>query len=265
MPYTAIRPDQAGFGQEQAAYLAALQRGTGDPTADAINRITLMAKARNAGDGGYMQALREANANQLAGSADANQSDVAQAYFPAAAALAKEGVAGAVLPNGDNHYLRVDPSRLTGSDAIHQQGMQAEIVQKTGEGVSKLAEAGMAPTPATVGSMITPYLQPTPTEVTPYMSPKNKSDAENADSNRIKAEADMYDAKHGGQGRGGGGDKEVTTYISDGKGGFTPISKAVTSKGGGGPLPPTGGVDLRKTIIAPGGRVVPNPNYGKPK
>lgn len=232
MPYNAIKPEAGAFGQAQGAYLAKLQGRSGDPTADALNQIALMVQARQGG-GDYMQALREANQFQERGAMAENNKDVTTSYLTAAPGLIKEGAGSAIQLPADNPYIRTDPRKLVGSDAIHQQDMQSGIVKNVGEGVKNLSEAGMAPPASEVGGMITPYLQTTPTPVEAgYITPKVAVDQKNAESNRIKAEADMYDAKHGGQGRGGSKEKTVTTFMSDGKGGFVPISMATTSAGG---------------------------------
>lgn len=233
MAMTALRPEASIFGQPQQAYLHKLMSGTGDSTADALNQIALMLHARSDnGVGNYMSALRDANDAQERASYSSDNADVAKAYFPAAAPMAKEGISGAVLPNADNPYLRVDPRRLTGADALHQQNIQSDTVKNVGAGVKDLAEAGMAPPPKEVGGMITPYLQQSQTPVDNYLSPGNKALETNADAHMLDAEAAMFNAKHGGPNRNNGnGDKTVTTLIPDGKGGLIPIAVVRTDKG----------------------------------
>lgn len=241
MPYTAIVPNHAAFGTEQDAYLKALQANTGDPTANAVNQITLMMQAQKGG-GDYMQALREANQFQHQGQQTEIQGDVAKTYLTGAGPMAKEGISGAVMP-ADNPYLRIAPNRLNQADAIHLQGVQADAVKNTGEGVKNLAEAGFAPDAKYVGGMITPPLQEEPAPVSNYMSPGNKAKLEEAAAAREQASAATYRAVHNHEGA--NADKTVTTYISDGKGGFVPIGQAVTSKGAPGQVPiaaaPAGG------------------------
>lgn len=257
MPYTAIVPNQAGFGQEQDAYLKSLLQATGDPTSDAINRLTLMSKGSGQDDG-YIQALREANQFQSQGQQREIQGDVAKAYLPAAAALAKEGVGGAVLPNGDNPYLRVAPNRLNQSDAVHLQGIQAEGVKNTGAGVKDLADSGFAPPASYVGSMITPPLQDTPAPVKTYLSPGNKAKEQEAAAAMVAAQAAKYRAEKNGEGK--NADKDVITYVLDGKGNRTPISETSTRK----PEAQQPSVKIEPKTKIVNGHVVPNPDYKGP-
>lgn len=228
MPYTALAPNQAAFGTEQDAYLKALMAKSVDPTADAVNMLNLGNQARGS-SGDYLAALREANAQQMAGANAENDKDIAQAYITSGGNLAKEGVSGAILPNATNRYLRVSPDRLTSSDAVHQQDMYLGGVKNASEAVKNIAEAGFKLPDETVGSMITPAMQTTPNKVFKYLSPQNKAKQEEADAAMVAANAAKYRAEKNGEGK--NVDKTVTTLISDGHGGFIPIGQAVTTKG----------------------------------
>jgi hypothetical protein len=234
MPYSVTAPNEKAFGTEQDAYLKSLLTTTGDPTADAVNRLNLGFQASGNDPDEYKKLYLQYLQNQNAGAGAENNKDAAVAYINSGANLAKEGVAGAIMPPANNPYLRVDPNRLTASDAQHQQGMVGENVKNVGAGLKDLAEAGKLPDDATISGYLTPSIQRTPAPVSTYLSPGNKAKGKEADAAMLAAEAAMlHSQKYDGH-QGGAGESVQTTFVSDGKGGFVPIGRTVTDKTGKG-------------------------------
>lgn len=258
MPYQAIAPNQAAFGTEQDAYLKSLLGPTGDPGADAINRVNLGFQARNSPDN-YLQALREANASQERFGAAENSRDVAQSYLGNIAAILKQGAGrGIALPN--NGYLQTDPSVMRTADVQALQAMQAEAVDKTGSGVEHLANAGFAPSAGYIGGMITPPAQAEPAPVSNYLSPGNKAKLEEAAAAKEQAAAATTRAVKNHEGANSA--KDVTTYIVKPDGSRIPVSVTSTTKPDSGPAT---GPAVPKHIIDPiSHKVIPNPAYKGP-
>lgn len=262
MPYSVTAPNEKAFGAEQDTYLRSLASTTGDPAADAVNRLNLGFQARGNNPDEYKQLYLQYLANQNAGAGNENNKDIAQAYITSGGNLAKEGVAGAILPNAGNPYLRVDPSRLTGSDATHQQATYLSGVKDAGASIKDLTDAGFAPNAQTISGMITPTPQATPAPVGNYLSPGNKAKLTEAEAAKVSAEAAMLHAQKYDGHQGGTGESVVTTMVSDGKGGFVPIGKTVTNKTGkGGATTPVTAPAVPKTIVDSKGHVVANPAY----
>jgi hypothetical protein len=164
MPFNPVNPNAAIYGVIPQAYAQSLAQSTGDPTADAINRLNLGMHARGAsGLGGYEGLIRRANDQALEAAKMEGQVDLDKAMLAQIAPLADRGISRAV-DTGTGSYIRRDNTALAEADAFLNQERQAGIYKTTMDGAKAGAEAGITPQAGYIQGMQTTPWHETPVD-----------------------------------------------------------------------------------------------------
>lgn len=202
------KPSHELYGIFPQAYAQSLLASTGDPTADAINRLTLGMHARTgAGSAEYLAALREANqlevgANlRLADSERAGKLD--EAFVNNAAGIGQRGYLRAIRP-GPNSNIQLDPNAIAEGDAVITKGVQAQTLENAGTGVKALADAGQSVNSNYLSGLFADPREETPPQIAAggYITPADKEklliENKKADAETIKAGAAVIAANKKG-------------------------------------------------------------------
>lgn len=240
MPFVPQVPNANVYGVIPQAYAQSLANTTGDPTADAVNRLNLGMLARmQGGNGSYLDAIRQANelgaatALQEERIKGANSRDVA--YLQNIGAAVGKSI-GRGIQLGPDSQLGIDPTVIALGDASALQGSQAENLQKLGAGAKSLADAGVAPPTDYIRGVMTPppAQELAPPVTTGYISAndqaKNEIEREKAKADMITANAARTRAANGE----GSNTQTTTTYIVGQDGTPVPMSVEVKRKGSSG-------------------------------
>lgn len=234
MAFNPAEPSASIYGIFPQLYGQSLAQSTGDPTADAINRLTLGRLARgSASTAGYEDLIRQANQMGASVEMAGQQKDRDVAWLNNIDKIIKVAGGRGVMP-GQSTGLQIDPRVVAQADAAQAQAQQAENLQRVGTGMDAAAGADFAFDPSMIAGMLTnPWssvIAPAPTK---HVTTENQADMIRANNDTIKANASMISAK---KPSGGDGDNKTSTeenQVWDPKTKtWKTISRTVKSKGG---------------------------------
>lgn len=268
MPFNPAEPSANLYGLFPSAYAQSLATTTGDPTADAINRLNLGQHAR--GDGGlrgYEDLIRNANEMGYRAEMGAQQKDRDVAWLNNFKAMIEAGAISGVHP-GEATGLGIDPQRLASGDAAAIAAQRAARFKTLGEGANQFAQADQqVPGEYIQGVMADDYSRVIPPAPKSFVTTENKAKA-------TQAEADMVSAKAAQQ-RAANGEGSSKDYVET-EDVFNPftrtweraVKRRIYGRGGGGAAPaggaamppPTTTKREPKFIQTPQG-LKPNPKY----
>lgn len=271
MPFNPAEPNASIYGIIPQAYAQSLAQTTGDPTADAVNRLTLgMMARRGGGQEGYLSSIDKANqlgaetARYEADTKGATDRDVAM--LGNMANFAKGGYLRGVRA-GPNTQIQMDPNVIAQADANAIQAQQAENFSKLGTGANQLSEAGVTPPVEYIRGVMTPPQAPqlAPPVTKGYINPGDKASQDKAAADLISAQAARTRAANG-EGRPNSEETVEENQVYDPKTGkYTTIGRTVKHKtkghGDGSPAPATEKAVPRTIVDPKTHKVVPNPAF----
>lgn len=274
MPFNPAEPNAQLYGIIPQMYAQSLATSTGDPTADAINRLNLGGHARmGAGNmRGYEDLIAQANQMGYQAEMGDQQTRRDTAYYGAIPQMVQAGVGGAVLP-GQNTGLQIDQRRLAQGDAAAMQAQQAKILENVAQATDAAAGADLQFDPKMLAGVLTsPWSNVIAPAPTPFVTTENKADMIRANNDTIKANASMVSARKPPGGGSDGKTKTEENQVWDPvKKKWIVISRTVKTDGNGGNQAPAEAKDdtddtkttvrERKYIKDANGEYVKNPNY----
>jgi hypothetical protein len=219
--YDAPAPSAAMYGVFGPAYASILARPEQSASLNAGNRLTAMLESRNEAER-YEQALRDAQANQLEGVKLQGFNDLQMSVADNAVEAAKNGMAGGygVFMGENGAEFQTDPVLGYSANQMFYNREGADVRHKNSESNKNNYESGIPVDPALAAARDRHPLNPNP--ATPYavfpdrFKPSDYTDRlgipidqQNADSERIRANAALLDAENGGG-------PEVTAHHSPG-------------------------------------------------
>jgi hypothetical protein len=270
MPFNPTAPNAALYGVFPQAYAQSLASPTGDPTADAINRLNLGQHARGSGGvGSYEDLIRQANMMGYSAEMGDQQTRRDVAYLGAVPNMVKVAAGGAVGPGADTG-LQIDPTALRQADAAQAQAQQAENIQRIGTAIDAAAGGDFKFNDQYLAAALTnPWsnvIAPAPSK---HVTTENQADMKRAENDAVKAQAAMVNARKPSSSGEGNTQTETNQVWDPAKKAWVTIGRTVKQKGGGGQAPAEAKDDddapvkkrERKYLTDENGKVTRNPKY----